>query len=73
MDYLLTGIVVALICLSAWLFYKRWAGRYKNEQPEDYEEDYEEDQSPAPPETVKEPPPAEPIPEPGTTSDKKTS
>ena len=38
MDYLLTGIVVALICLAAWMFYKRWVGRYKAApEPEEYE------------------------------------
>jgi H+/gluconate symporter-like permease len=69
MDYLLTGIVIALICLAAWLFYKRWVGRYKSAPaPEEYDED-EEDETPAAQTAVAEPP-AEPIPEPGTTEEK---
>lgn len=69
MDYLLTGIVIALICLAAWLFYKRWVGRYKSAPaPEEYEDD-EEDETPAAQTAVAEPP-AEPIPEPGATEEK---
>ena len=69
MDYLLTGIVIALICLAAWLFYKRWVGRYKSAPaPEEYDED-EEDETPAVQTAVAEAP-AEPIPEPGTTEEK---
>ena len=40
MDYLLTGIVIALIFLAAWLLYKRWIGRYR-EAPVAPEEDTE--------------------------------
>ena len=69
MDYLLTGIVIALICLAAWLFYKRWVGRYKSAPaPEEYEDD-EEEEAPAVQTAVAEPP-AEPIPEPGTSDEK---
>lgn len=67
MDYLLTGIVIALICLAAWLFYRRWVGRYKTApEPEEYEE-YEEDAAPSVQAASADPPAkAEPIPEPGT-------
>jgi len=45
MDHLLTGIVIALICLAAWLFYKRWTGRYREpsskQEPEPEPETYE--------------------------------
>jgi len=72
MDYLLTGIVIALICLAAWLFYKRWVGRYKAApEPEEYEDDYEEAPAPVVQEAVAAPPAKpEPIPEPGTTEEK---
>jgi len=72
MDYLLTGIVVALICLAAWLFYKRWVGRYKSAPaPEDYEEDYEEDVVPVAQAAAADPPvKIETIPEPGTSDEK---
>jgi H+/gluconate symporter-like permease len=71
MDYLLTGIVIALICLAAWLFYKRWVGRYKSAPaPEEYEDD-EEDETPAVQTAVAAAPvAAEPIPEPGTSDEK---
>ena len=65
MDYLLTGIVIALICLAAWLFYKRWVGSYKAAPaPEEYDE-IEEEETPAVAE-----PTAESIPEPVTTEEK---
>ena len=72
MDYLLTGIVIALICLAAWLFYKRWVGRYKSAPaPEEYEDDDEEEEAPAVQTAVAEAPvAAEPIPEPGTADEK---
>jgi hypothetical protein len=72
MDYLLTGIVVALICLAAWLFYKRWVGRYKSAPaPEEYEEDYEEDTVPvAQAAAADSPVNLEAIPEPGTSDEK---
>lgn len=72
MDYLLTGIVVALICLAAWLFYKRWVGRYKSAPaPEEYEEDYEEDVVPVAQAAAADPPvKIETIPEPGTSDEK---
>lgn len=70
MDYLLTGIVVALICLAAWLFYKRWVGRYKAAPaPEEYEDN--EDETPAVQTAVAEAPvTVETIPEPGTAEEK---
>jgi len=68
MDYLLTGFVVTLICLAAWLFYKRWVGRYRAPPPED---DYEEfEPEPEPPVAKKPAPAPEPIPEPGTSEEK---
>ena len=73
MDYLLTGIVVALICLAAWLFYKRWVGRYKSAPaPDEYEEDYEEDDvAPAVQAAAADPPgKLESIPEPGSSDEK---
>lgn len=72
MDYLLTGIVIALICLAAWLFYKRWVGRYKSApEPEEYEEDYEEEAAPMVQAAAAEPPvKLEAIPEPGTVEEK---
>jgi hypothetical protein len=61
MDYLLTGIVISLICLAAWLIYKRWVGRYRSApEPEEYEEI---------PEPSVETMVAEPIPEPETTEE----
>jgi hypothetical protein len=65
MDYLLTGIVIALICLAAWMFYKRWVGRYRAPAPEEYEDDVEEE--PEVQKAVAEPPVA---PEPGTHEEK---
>jgi len=40
MDMLLTAIALALLCLAAWLLYKRYTARYKTEPVEEvYEED----------------------------------
>lgn len=40
MDMLLTAIALALLCLAAWLLYKRYTARYKSEPVEaEYEED----------------------------------
>jgi len=41
MDYLLTAIAIALVCLAAWLVYKRWVGRYRQHPAEETEEDEE--------------------------------
>jgi hypothetical protein len=65
MDMLLTAIALALLCLAAWLLYKRYTARYKSEPVEvQYEEDEPEiqeveadptpDQAPAAPEPKKE-------------------
>jgi len=65
MDMLLTAIALALLCLAAWLLYKRYTARYKSEPVEvEYEEDEPEiqeveadptpDQAPAVPESKKE-------------------
>ena len=68
MDYLLTGIVVALICLAAWLFYKRWVGRYKTAPgPEEYEEGLDPDVQAG---SADPPVKLETIPEPETNDDK---
>ena len=67
MDYLMTGIVISLICLAAWLLYKRWVGRYRS-SPEPEEEAYEdEEEEPTLPKPEVSAP--EPIPEPGTKED----
>jgi len=66
MDYLLTGIAIALICLAGWLLYKRWVGRYRSAPEPD--EEYEEEETTAVPETTVAQV-AEPIPEPGTKED----
>ena len=65
MDMLLTAIALALLCLAAWLLYKRYTARYKSEPVEvEYEEDEPEiqeveadptpDPAPAAPEPKKE-------------------
>lgn len=64
MDMLLTAIALALLCLAAWLLYKRYTARYKSEPVEEvYEEEEEEpeiqedptpDPTPATPEPKKE-------------------
>jgi H+/gluconate symporter-like permease len=46
MDYLLTGIVIALICLAAWMFYKRWTGRYREAPADAAPEEYVEPEKP---------------------------
>ena len=43
MDMLLTAIALALLCLAAWLLYKRYTARYKSEP---VEVDYEEEEAP---------------------------
>ena len=42
MDMLITAVAIALICLAAWMLYKRFSLRFKA-QPEAPEEDYEEE------------------------------
>jgi hypothetical protein len=68
MDYLLTALAIALVCLAGWLLYKRWVGRYRQRPVETCEdedhEDYEETQVAAPAPT-----PAEPEPEPEAAAD----
>ena len=62
MDMLLTAIALALLCLAAWLLYKRYTARYKSEPVEEvYEEEEPEiqedptpDPTPATPEPKKE-------------------
>ena len=54
MDYLLTALAIALVCLAAWLLFKRWVGRYRQrpveacEDHEDLEDEVEETQVAAP-------------------------
>jgi hypothetical protein len=43
MDMLLTAIALALLCLAAWLLYKRYTARYKSEP---VEVEYEEEEAP---------------------------
>jgi hypothetical protein len=66
MDYLLTGIVIALILLAAWIYYKRWASRRRSDPEMPEEEEYEEAEAPAPPPAAKPAPPpkVESVPEP---------
>ena len=59
MDMLLTAIALALLCLAAWMLYKRYTARYRAEPVED---DYE-DEEPEEPVTVTEAQ-ADPEPEP---------
>jgi len=63
MDMLLTAIALALLCLAAWLLYKRYTARYKSEPVEEVYEEEEEpeiqedptpDPTPATPEPKKE-------------------
>jgi hypothetical protein len=44
MDMLLTAIALALLCLAAWMLYKRYTARYKAEPvvEEEYDEEPEE-------------------------------
>lgn len=42
MDTLITAVAIALLCLAAWLLYKRFCARFKS-QP-DEEEEYEEEE-----------------------------
>ena len=54
MDYLLTAFVLALICLAAWLFYKRWTGRFKTEEPVIEEDTFVEEPEKIPETSIKE-------------------
>lgn len=64
MDYLLTAIVIALVCLAGWLLYKRWVGRYRQAPVTETEvEEEEEEETTALPDKPKVD--MEPIPEPG--------
>lgn len=63
MDMLITGIAIALLCLAAWLLYKRFCGRYKAPPPEYYDDDEVDDyenEVPAVQEAVAKPTPPEP-------------
>lgn len=50
MDSLLTVIAVVLLCLAAWLLYKRYTARYKSDPVEetDVEEEVEVQDDPTP-------------------------
>ena len=69
MDMLITAVAIALLCLAAWLLYKRFSNRYKSKPVEvdDYDDYEEEEDTPAVQEAVakptQEPAPA-PAPEP---------
>lgn len=65
MDMLITAVAIALLCLAAWLLYKRFSTRFKAE-PEVVAEydDYEEDETPAAQEAVADPTPAPSAPAP---------
>jgi hypothetical protein len=60
MDTLLTAIALALLCLAAWLLYKRYTARYQSEPV--VEEDYIEDEPEIQEDTTPDPPPAAPEP-----------
>jgi hypothetical protein len=66
MDMLITAVAIALLCLAAWLLYKRFSNRFKS-QPvvidDDEYDDYEEEETPAVQEAVAEAP-ATPAPAP---------
>lgn len=66
MDMLITAVAIALLCVAAWLLYKRYNNRYKSQpvETDDYD-DYEEE-TPAVQEAVAKPPatPAPPAPAP---------
>ena len=48
MDMLLTAIALALLCLAAWMLYKRYTARYRSEPVEDDYEDEEPEESEEP-------------------------
>lgn len=60
MDMLLSAVALALLCLAAWLLYKRYTARYRSEEPleaRDIQEEEEETEvtlEASPPETLKE-------------------
>lgn len=64
MDMLVTAVAIALLCVAAWLLYKRFSNRYKSQpvETEDYD-DYEEE-TPAVQEAVAERPSTPSPPEP---------
>jgi hypothetical protein len=69
MDMLVTAVAIALLCLAAWLLYKRFSNRFKSQpvvvDDDDYD-DYEEE-APAVQEAVAEAPATQappPVPEP---------
>jgi len=43
MDMLITAVAIALICVAAWMLYKRFSLRFKAQPEEPVEEDYEEE------------------------------
>lgn len=60
MDTLLTILAIGLLCVAAWLLYKRWTNRYTPEPVVDRipEEEFEAEEEPEP-----EPTPAPQAPE----------
>lgn len=66
MDMLITAVAIALLCLAAWLLYKRFSVRFKSEpeaEAEDYD-DYEDEPTPTVQEAVAAPTPAPRAPSP---------
>ena len=43
MDMLLSAVALALLCLAAWLLYKRYTARYRSEEPLEARDIQEED------------------------------
>lgn len=57
MDWLITAVAISLLCVAAWLLWKRFSNRFKS-QPDDYEDydDYAEEETPAAQEAAADPP-----------------
>jgi len=62
MDMLVTAVAIALICIAAWMLYKRFSLRFKAQPEEPVEEEYEEDaqEAAADPEPITRAPTPEP-------------
>lgn len=65
MDTLITAVAIALLCLAAWLLYKRFSARFKSEPEVTAQYDDYEEETPAVQEAAAAPPtPAPPAPAP---------
>jgi hypothetical protein len=43
MDMLITAVAIALLCVAAWMLYKRFSLRFKAQPEDPVDEDYEEE------------------------------